>query len=331
MKVESRGPVAQDPVPAPAPQKVAPPSSPYKDALYTVGKTVGWGIFSCFRFCVRETYSYIITYIPRYYVPILLNKFESDPFSLITEVLDLINRNPSKANRILTFLAQHCQDNLVKYSPYDGGPEKQLENRKKWILKVNDDVVTKCILTPRQREIEKKLEDYNFEGVEGSVVSFSMEVWNARKNQFKPEIIQFGNDFQEAQARKGKFSALWQTLLLQLTRDFKDLSLESHSPIINPIPNELVTFGNFIERLLFNTDGSEQNLRKLTNLLEKGKFDHWANYSNDLLTFILSEKDISPNIHELCSKLNMILENDKMRATLHQIVSRVIAIFRPNG
>lgn len=346
MKVQSQGPAAQDRVPEPATQNAAPPSSPYKDALYTVGKvgqTVGWGLFTCFSFVARKAWYLVLSYLPKKQVEVkpisiadLLNigkleeHFESDPFSVIMKIVNLINNDPKNAETILANFAQHCKDNPKDYSPYGGGVKQQLDKRKSWILKVND-VVTKCLLTPRQREIEKKVEEGDLTSNEGYVIGYDDKTWVVQKNRFNESEIQFRQDYKEAQLRKEKFSALWQTLLLQLDADFSDLSLGSHSPTNNPFQEESVTFGGFIERLLFNTDGSKHNLRKLTNLQTKGTFDHWANYSKVLLNFILTEKDISPNILELCRKVKLILENDEKRATLHGIVSRVVAIFRPKG
>lgn len=356
MRVENRSPVGQVPVSEPPPQMNATPPSPYRDALVSFGKRAGWAILSRFYSALRRGIYFGLSFLPKKQVDIksiseadlldidkFLNRFETDPFSVIMNIVILLNNDPKAAEEILVKLAHHCQDNLQVYSAYGGGIKQQLEKRKDWILKVNE-LVTKCLLTPRQREIVRKNEDITFTDAEGVVMNYPEKDWRDlnswwrviqfwREPEFTLEVMQFRTDYREGKARMEQFNQLWETVLFQLegSGNFNDLALNDISTDNNPFREKSVTFGGFIERLLLVTDGEESTL-KLSNLKDKKNFAYCATYSLELITFILTDKTIPPlpPLIMLCEKMKAILENDEKRAAFHLIVSRVVAIFRPN-
>lgn len=336
MRVEPSGQVNHDPAPQ-TPNGAA--SSPYRDALYSVGKTVGWGLFSCFSFVLRRAFFFIASYFPKsgverapisvsdlLVIPKLRELFEKDPFSVLLKILDLLNDDPTKAEKILVNLAHDCKEKPGEYSPYVKDVKKQYQQRRDWILKV-DEVVKSCILSPKQQEIEEKALMGTFETDESYAVRRPEESFTEKARQFQKE-------YQVAQESKKKYSDLWTVLLAQFESDdmFNDLALGNNSPTVSAFSTEMatLTLGSFIERLLFKTDGSKYNDRKLTNLKQEKTFEYWANYMARILKFVLSEK-VSPRIHLLSKQLLSVLENKGKRERFHQILCRVIDVFHPPG
>ncbi|MBS0628739.1 MAG: hypothetical protein JSS30_00770 [Verrucomicrobia bacterium] len=328
-------------------QSGSPPSAPSTvNVLVSAGKTVtwtfGWGVWKCASFFFRSSWWLIVRVFakrPPEVAPVDLTDlstpqkfhkvFSESPFSVIKMLLDLIHDHPTTAEKVLGMVAADYEKNREKYTPYQGNEKQCYGYRKKWIMDV-DEIVTLCILTQKQGEIDKKVLMWDMEGDESAAISAKDDEYNPSK--YTEKAREFRRQYKEIEACKKEFAELWATLFSQLSfdDDLSYLDLDSDDTIVTPIPKEGKTFGVFLERLIYKMDNSGLTLYKLTNFKNQKTFDRWAKYTAEKLKF-LHDHTQNAQLKLFCNRLLSILEDQEKRTTLFNITGRVIGVLRPPG
>lgn len=96
---------------------LASPPSPFKDVLVTIGKKSGSFFLTCFRDFCRFSYTSLKSWLQADYrkPEYVLQLLEDNPTKLIHDLLDLLAKNPKKAERILGNLIKHAKQHPEKY------------------------------------------------------------------------------------------------------------------------------------------------------------------------------------------------------------------------
>lgn len=331
----------------PRPVIVIAPPSPYKDALYSVGKTVGWGILTCFQLMLWQAFRLAVSLVKKqkeepkaetssipignlYIIPKFKALLAKDPYTLFMMLLDLFDKDPGKVEEILTNIGGNYHKNLSAFSPYVKDAAQQKAKRKE-LVDAFQGIIEKCILTPEEQAIREKVSNGDFDEIADAKTSNS--VWAADKQEKVEEEIDLMQKAAELQKQLDAFNKFWaEKVLKNFTKDphFDDLALKSKSEAIKAFANEKdISLASFIELHLFRMDGSPHNPRKLGNLAKQKNLEEWAEVSLLILT-IFRSGDISPRIHQLCDRLLLILSVPEKRTRLFDIVSNIVRIFRPN-
>lgn len=316
--------------PAPAPCQVTIPT--YSNALYTIGSYAGWGLWKCTSFvisksfqlvwrCIFKTQPHVSSVGLENFVEVkkIHKTFKKDPYSVIMKILDYLERDPpTDAQKILCMLAEDCHRNRGTYIQ-----NENMKERKEWITKI-DAIVTSCILSPKQREVYNKVLKGKASNAE--FAALNEKNWEKNHLKYSEEAQEFRRIYEEAKDCKEEFAALWAVLAVGLTEEFPYLQLDEENQLVNPVGNEGLTFGVFLERLLYHMDESERSSYKLVNLKDREFFDSLADYVIEKLQFVKSEK-IPASIDTFCNQFIRILQSK--RDKLFEITCAVIRILRP--
>ncbi len=313
------------------------------DVLISVGKTGGWVLWVFTSFIVRKSFSLLASLIWRKEAVAasadlsafvtednFRKTFEEAPFSVIMKIIDSIHDDPITAGKLVDMIAKDCKANPKIYSPYRGNPGECYKLRKTWIGEV-DYIFIQCLLSPNLFSIESKASMGETDDAEGCVMRILDDgEWKKVEHTYPEKVREFRKLYKEVHNCKTQFNDLWVRLLSQLDVDLPHLDLMKDETYVNPIPKEGKTIGLFLERLLFKMGTSEFSNNKLTNLLVRDTFDSWADYTAEILRFVLREKSTA-QINLFCSRLLAILDDKQKRTTLFNLSTTVIRVFHPEN
>lgn len=333
-----------------------------KDTIVTYGPPIGWGIVSCVSFFFRKGIS-LISYFFQSKVAIpaytreqledpttLTQLFKADPYSVTLKILDLIENHPDQAQEVLVSIARFAKNKPEGYSPHTvkNDARRLTLLRRNWICSV-DELVLKMLLPPDQLAIEEKVLLVEYNEQEASCINCTAEEWKGLETSYQGQAkllrergeldqaflyeyaLKFRIKYQRVlQIKKTFADDFWIILLEKINIDgeFNDLSVGSNSPTINPLPEEKVTLGNFMERLLFYRRGVAHNL------CERETFDRWADCLRGLLGEVSGRGYFMAEISRikiLITKLEGIINDPKKCENLFKIVSEVGKLYKPSG